>query len=367
MRTELASLLDHLAVLLLGATFTLCLAGCASIGPKTVPRDRLDYSFAITESWKRQTLLNIVKVRYMDPPIFVDVGQIVAGYSIETSLSVGGILPENAALGGNTVTLGAAGKYTDRPTITYTPLTGNKFVKGLMTPIPPDTLFSTIEAGWPADAMMLAAVASLNGLKNAETSVGGVAPPDAGFLKATALMRKIQKTGAVGMRVVRGADRQPSSLITFRSQDITPETLADIKELRRLLRLDPDALEFKIATGAMPADDREIAVTTRSMLHIMGTMASQVDVPPAHVNEGRTYPGWQWTGDDPDPARLIRIHHSKDNPRDAFVAVAYRGQWFWIDDRDLKSKRAFSFMMMLFTLAETGERESLPLVTIPAQ
>jgi hypothetical protein len=49
------------------------------------------------------------------------------------------------------------------------------------------------------------------------------------------------------------------------------------------------------------------------------------------------------------------------------VTIRYRDHWFWIDDRDLQSKRAFAFMMMLFTLSETGEKENLPLITIPAQ
>src|SRR5688572_9153481 len=102
----------------LTACALLFLTGCRSLGPGTVARDRFDYSGSISESWKRQTLLNIVKVRYLDPPIFVDVGQIVAGYSLETALTAGATLPENA---GNIVTLGGSARFTDRPTITYTP------------------------------------------------------------------------------------------------------------------------------------------------------------------------------------------------------------------------------------------------------
>jgi len=54
-------------------------------------------------------------------------------------------------------------------------------------------------------------------------------------------------------------------------------------------------------------------------------------------------------------------------PNDAFVAVPYRDAWFWIDDRDLCSKRAFAFMLMLFTLSDTAQRDPPPLITIPAQ
>jgi hypothetical protein len=62
-------------------------------------------------------------------------------------------------------------------------------------------------------------------------------------------------------------------------------------------------------------------------------------------------------------------HSSKTTPpaQDAYVVVPYRGSWFWIDDRDLKSKRVFTGMMLLFTLADTAEKEPLPMVTIPAQ
>src|SRR5215208_5001039 len=170
----------------------LVLAGCNSIGPATVSRDRSEYAASISESWKRQTLLNIVKLRYLDPPIFVDVGQIVAGYTLETQVNGGASFPQTDNLGGNTGTVGAAARYTDRPTITYTPLTGNRFVKSLMTPLPPESVFFTIQSGWPADAVLFATVASMNGLKNQESTFNSLSAPDPRFLRVLTLMRKLQ-------------------------------------------------------------------------------------------------------------------------------------------------------------------------------
>ena len=120
----------------------LALTGCQSIGPHTVATDRFDYSSAIADSWKQQTLLNIVKLRYLDLPVFVDVSSIVAGYSLQTGVGVGGMLSTGNAIQGNTLSGSGQAIYTDRPTITYTPLTGQKFLRGLMTPIEPKNIFS---------------------------------------------------------------------------------------------------------------------------------------------------------------------------------------------------------------------------------
>ena len=139
-----------------GATSILCLAlatvltGCTHLGPKTIAVDRFDYSSAIADSWKQQTLLNIVKLRYMDLPVFVDVASIVAGYSMQTGVNVGGTASSRDAIQGNFVAAGAQAIYTDRPTITYVPLTGEKFLRGLITPIDPKNIFFMVQAGYPA-------------------------------------------------------------------------------------------------------------------------------------------------------------------------------------------------------------------------
>ena len=50
----------------------------------------------------------------------------------------------------------------------------------------------------------------------------------------------------------------------------------------------------------------------------------------------------------------MRILSSSQKPADAFTAVPFGQDWYWIDDKDFASKRLFSFIMFLFTLTETG-------------
>jgi hypothetical protein len=94
----------------------LALTGCHSMGPSTIPQDRVNYSDAIAESWKDPVLRNLVKLRYMDTPIFLDVGEIVSGYTWQTSINAGGQLSTSRAIQGNSLLLGGQGVYIDRPT-----------------------------------------------------------------------------------------------------------------------------------------------------------------------------------------------------------------------------------------------------------
>src|ERR1700746_1085578 len=144
-------------------------SACTSIGPGTVPRDRVDYVNAIGTSWERETLLNIVKLRYGHAPVFLSITQVVTGYQFQGTAAAGFIAstfnPVTNVFGFSG-TASAEGQYTDRPTIIYTPLTGVDFLQKLMTPIPPSALLFVLQAGYPADVIMPIALDSINGIYN---------------------------------------------------------------------------------------------------------------------------------------------------------------------------------------------------------
>src|ERR1700752_3157011 len=116
-------------ILSLASLLSFVLGGCASIGPGTVARDRFDYILAISDSWKSQMLLNLVKIRYGDAPIFLDVASVINQYAVEGTIGYSGSWTENNQLPWPYNALHSwtgLGRYTDRPTITSAPLTGEK-------------------------------------------------------------------------------------------------------------------------------------------------------------------------------------------------------------------------------------------------
>ncbi len=340
----------------------LAVTGCQSIGPHTVPTDRFDYSSAIADSWKQQTLLNIVKLRYLDLPVFVDVSSVVAGYSLQTGIGISGMLSTGNAIQGNSISGSGQAIYTDRPTITYTPLTGQKFLRGLMTPIAPKNIFSMLQSGYAADFVLGLTVESLNGVRNRTASAGAAGEAEPEFVRVLQLMREVQLAGAVGMRLQEDKEKDSTAVMFFRRENLPPEIMDKLVEIRRLLKLPGDQHQFKLIYSSAAGGAGELAVGSRSMLQIMLAFASYVDVPESDTKEGRAIPSLQTTGTDP-----VKVKCSKDKPADAFAAVYYHNHWFWVDDRDWRSKRALSTIMFLFTMIEGSGDERLPLLTIPAQ
>ncbi len=354
------------SVRLLGAAvLALALAGCASVGPRTVAVDRFDYSSAIADSWKEQTLLNIVKIRYGDLPVFVDVSSIVAGYSLQTGVTVGGVVSSERAMQGNYGSINGQAVYTDRPTITYVPMTGEKFLRGMITPIDPKNIFFMLQAGYPADFILGLTVESLNGVRNRSVSGGMVREADADFVRVLQLLREVQAAGGVGMRVEEDKARGSTAVLFFQRDDLPADLQAKSAEIRRLLRLDAGQSKFVLTYSPMRGAANELAVNSRSLLQILQAFASYVEVPEQDLRNKVVAPSLVHT--ETTQRQVGQIRGGPARPETSYVAVQYRGQWFWVDHSDWLTKRALTAVMFFFTLADTGGPDKLPLITIPAQ
>jgi hypothetical protein len=350
-----------IAALVLGVP---ALAGCASMGPATVARDRFDYVESISDSWKRQMLLNLVKVRYADAPVFLDVTSVISSYEFKGELGVFGQEAPTGRAGDSFVGAAANGSYIDRPTITYAPLSSDKFAKALMSPFPITGVGLLLQAGYPADAVLRICANSINGLSN-RYGGRGERTGDPRYHELLVLLREAQNQGDLTLYSDKVQDQHGVKLALRASAEAT--STARNRRIADLLELDGIAGEFNVVYGARPANHREIAIQSRSMLQVLTDMGSYIDVPQRDVAEGRVYvPRRNEEAEKLFPA-LLHVSSSKGAPGDAYVAVKYRDEWFWIDDRDYDSKAAFSFLMMLFSLTETGTTQTAPIVTVPAR
>ena len=343
---------------------SIALGGCSSLGPNTVVRDRADYIGAIADSWKEQMLANIVRIRYGDAPVFVDVSSVISSYALQTEVLASGV--KSLDVPGNLISLGANATYVDKPTITYTPLTGDQFTKSLLRPIPPESLFSLIQAGYPADFVLQATVEALNGIYNRTSGGGGRArPPSPEFKPLIESLRRLQSTGVLGLRLKKTAAGEVT--LVFFPNNPSPEQQRDIQFVAQTLKLKPDHDEIVLEFGAVQRNPNELAVLSRSLSEILIELAAGIQVPANDVAAGRTYPGIPVGPDMPASDRpFVRIRSGDTRPSDPYVAINYHRHWYWIDDADFASKRAFSFLMLFFSLAQTGIISHQPVVTIPA-
>jgi hypothetical protein len=337
----------------------MALAGCVSVAPTHVTTDRMDYGQVVAESWKRQTLLNVVRLRYADAPVFLDIASIINSRTYGGSANAQATLPGGSAP--DVFEVGVAGLWANTPTVTYQPLLGDRFTKSLLQPIPPVAVFQLMQGGWPATLVFRTVVGSVNGLRNA--SVGAAADPE--FVELSGALLQIQRAGNIGIDIdPRKGGGGVMMVIRKPGAGDTPGDGG--RRVRELLGLAGDATQFEIVYGMVPRDPGQVAMLTRSMMEIILEMGFGIDLPAADVAGGRVLVGNRRAGED-ESKPLVRIKSGAEPPADNYAAVQYKGHWYWIDENDIASKRTFTFLMILFSLAETGQSLAAPVVTVPSR
>ncbi len=349
-------------------------SGClGQLGPSAVDLTRTHYNQAAQRTSAEELLLNLVRLRYRDTPYFLQIATLSTSMKARAGLDAGGSFPDDSPdVGSITGTL----VFEESPTITYTPLVGDRFVTQLLQPVEPEILVLLSHAGWSMDRFLRLFVQEIGGIPNAPTASGPTpsrAPEFEDFRRVSSLLRTLQSRRQVAL--VRGTLRgrraetpAPGSAgVLLRFTPAAFET-DEYEELRGRLGLERGREIFQLVTGVGARSPERINVVLRSVLSAMFYASHGIEVPPEHRQEGRVTTTRTAEGEPFEWSRLtgalleVRSGRPETTP---YTLVEYRGHRFYIDDDDLESKSTFSMLNLVLAL-QAGELPSGgPILTLP--
>ncbi|MDR0351274.1 MAG: hypothetical protein LBH49_01340 [Puniceicoccales bacterium] len=348
----------------LGSAATL-LSGCHSIGPNSIKEAQPRYNYALAETANEQMLLNLIRLKYRDTPYFLEVSGITESRTLKASIGLGKTQWNvNAHHSGPTAVMAFPLLGTEEnvsPTITYSPLHGEKFVKNLVTPIPLGTVLTMAQAGWTIDRVFDLCVEKINNLDNASTASGPtpkIKPHYEDFFRATELLTTLDSDGnivigiAEGRQLGLGVSRSGEPVLRFLPKS---KNSKERSELNKLLGLSADLDEFSLRNNLIDNSENILSLRTRSIMEVLFYLSHAIEVPTKDVDAGLVTSTsdengniFDWTSN--MSGRWLNIHHSAEEPTTAFVSIKYRGFWFYISDSDLNSKSTFMLLNYLFNL-----------------
>lgn len=347
---------------------SVCLAvvGCTQLGPELMKAGRNDYNIALQKTEDEELLLNVVRLRYGDRMLVLDVGSVSTQFS--WSQGVTAAAKAQSSSGVDEAGIGGSIEYSERPTITYTPLGGADFVRSVLTPVDLNTFLLLTNAGWSIERLLRMSVDRMNDLDNAPNASGPtpkMEPKYTDFSRAAKLMRMLQKQGMLefGYRQ-QDAEKLPTLYIE-------KEALgwSETRELYALLGFAKDRNVFTLHTGGNSPHADSLGIDMRSLMEMVFFLSHGVDVPEqdkamGHVTITREVSGqpFDWSlvvGD------LFHIHSQQEPPSNAQTAVQYRGSWFYIDDSDTNSKYTIILLEQLAALLGGRIEKVGPVLTLP--
>jgi hypothetical protein len=388
-------------------------SGC--LGPHAVRYTRLRYNEVVRDTNDQQLLLNIVRLRYADSPIFIDLPNITSQFEVQGRGNYlggyGNQTPRRASLGFGDLAL------RDTPTLSYHPREGREIAKSLLNPLTPD-LFSVVNAGANLEQLLLVTVNDMNDVSNASraTVLTPKVPDDnREFVRAIQILASLRDRDATELAVgtteeteaasdsvardlVSGRDlinaahdgyvfrekgenrytlykREKDLYLRIRPRFVNSPEMEEVARIFGLVpgrdkyRIKPELSEEALKTSRAPLGSDTIYMNMRSVLQMMTFLSKGVCVPEEHARAGVApmTPGpdgqpFDWTR---VTAGNFFVNSQKHRPRDAEVAVQYRGYWFYIASNDVNSRAVLSILEVLFALQESDGKNVGPLLTLP--
>ena len=289
------------------------LAGCiASPGSQSIRRNYSNYNQTIHYNQSQQMLLNLVRMRYRESPLFLKVGAVSVSYNFELTggARLGSVLdePDYGVEAGGTV--------AETPTVTYTPIEGDTFVKQMLTEVDQSTLILLFRSGWPIETLCHILVEQIG------SSYNSADDPTYPEFEST---------------VSRLATAQHEHRLT--GSVIDKKVFLQIK----------DAAEKTVET--IPLEN----IHLRSFVDIMFFLGKNTEVPSEQQDQVKPASSNGW----------LEVKVGTSPPEDALVWVEYNGYFYRIARNDIRSKDSFSLLKQLFEMQAGDIKTVQPVLTLP--
>ena len=307
-------------------------------------------------------LTNLIRLRFGDVPMFVDVSSVVTNYTYTGSLGVEGTrnfpFPVEDVGVPDSITGRAGVEYTETPTITYIPVSGEDFATRMLQPLPIGYLFSIAQSGWPVELLLLIGIERINNMENmsagfndarTQLSMQEKAENEIGkYLRFKDLVDLILEL--MRRRVMEFTRKEDDGSIYLTIAPYLPPDAIDLlNTFRARLNLDSDTTEYRVVGRTTKRHNDEISIQTRSLLGMMNFLTKGIDIPNtlSEMSEGVLRSAT------PELSRSrvslpLHIAAGKRKPKNAFVAIRYEGNWFYIPKADIRGKQVFSLLRYLF-------------------
>jgi hypothetical protein len=390
-----------------------CVSGC--VGPKAVRYTRMRYNEVVRDTNDEQLLMNIVRLRYADSPVFIDLPNITSQFEVAGRGNYlggyGNQTPGRSSLGFGDLSV------RDTPTLSYHPREGREIAKSLLTPLSADLLI-VVNAGANLEQLLLFAMNDINDVPNAPGSTlltPTVADDNSVYVRGIRLLASLRARDATELAfgtneeadgssdpiptsAVEGRDllnaarhdyvyrtkgqgrvtvlkREKSLYVRIRPPYVNSPEMA---EVARIFHLIPGLSRYRIKSELTeevspklpsPLGNDTIYLNLRSVLQIMTFLSKGVEIPEDHIHSGMAPLTYDEAGELYDWTRVTAgnfvVHVQKHRPRSAEVAVHYRGYWFYIACNDVKSRAALAILEIVFALQESDGKNVGPLLTLP--
>jgi hypothetical protein len=328
-------------------------SGCVKYGPVFLKSERSLYNQAIQKTNDEQLLLNLVRLKYHDTPLFMGVNHIASQFTLQKNIGLSTQL-ESGAKG--IFTPDASTFVEEKPTISYSPLQGEKFVKGVLTAVSLKTVVLLFNSGWSIERIFKICLQRIGSLKNAPSASGPTpkkAPKTKKFFLMAKILRELQTHGALVLKY-QVRDEKPQLIIRI-ADSFKNSKLAN--QFARSINASIGKTTFVFEAPSIK-DKPSIDIVPRSLLGIIFYLSHGVEIPELHLKEKRVVITKKKNGDVFDWKKitgdLISIHNRSIEPEDAMLKIFYRNHWFYINDSDLISKSTFSLLAQIYAL-QAGE------------